>query len=147
MLLVLGEGKTMGFPNRMIPTSFVKCPDCVADPFGNVPCECFWWAERKKRINQENPRKNRESSCKDRKGRKRKDKSRSGSPPSVWSPLVYWPLILLEKDKEDRQRTRFFILAEPLDPWERRETCSENKEFLKKSKEIPSKDQGKKWYR
>ena len=36
-------------------------PDCVADPFGPVPCRCFHRPRKRKRTNRESPRKNREN--------------------------------------------------------------------------------------
>ena len=44
MFLISGswsrEAKPGGLETRWFPTFFGKGPDCVADPFGTVPCRC-----------------------------------------------------------------------------------------------------------
>ena len=88
----LREAKPGGLQTGGFPTFFGKGPDCVADPFGTVPCRCsIIGRERGKgqigKIPGPSPsksgksQKNRESPKKDKKGQKRKDKSRSGNPP------------------------------------------------------------------
>ena len=62
---------------------FGKAPDCVADPFRNVPCRCSNRPRKRKGPNAKisgksgKSRKDRENPKKD----KKKDMSRSGSPP------------------------------------------------------------------
>ena len=45
-LQCLREGKPGGFQSGGFPTFLGKGPDCVADPFGNVPCR---WAKKEEK--------------------------------------------------------------------------------------------------
>ena len=89
----LREAKPGGFQTGGVRTFFGKGPDCVADPFGTVPRRCSYLNRPRKRkgTNRENPQSIPEQigkipeksgkSQRTKKGQKRKDKSRSGSPP------------------------------------------------------------------
>ena len=81
---LLREGQLGGFQTGGLPIFSGKGPNCVADPFGDVPCRCFKRPRNRKgqigKIPAQwgKPGKKRESPKKDKKG---KDKSRSGKPP------------------------------------------------------------------
>ena len=54
---ILREAKPGGVQTRDFSTCFRKGPDCVTDPFRNVPCRCSHRPRKKKRTNRDNPEK------------------------------------------------------------------------------------------
>ena len=57
----IGEKVNRGVSQRGVPNFFGKDLDCVADPFGTVPCRCCYWTETEDKDKPENSQTNRQS--------------------------------------------------------------------------------------